>query len=81
MDEHAPEPIRAKILAMKLNTFLRFVFIMKWFMNEINLDKTVCKLALVTVATVHPIRLNPILAHFGLIFSLVALLVLCRRRL
>jgi hypothetical protein len=60
---------------MKLNTFLGFVLIMKWFMHELHLDETVSKLALVAVSAIHTVRLNPILAHFCLVFGLVALFV------
>ena len=74
MFEHASQTIWAEVGAMKLDTLLGLVFIVKWLRGELDLEGAVCKLALVPISAVLAIRLNPVLAHLRLVLCLIALL-------
>jgi hypothetical protein len=53
---------------MELFAELGFVFVVRWFLVD-NFHITMCELAFVTVSALP--RLNPVLTHFSLVFSLV----------
>ena len=53
---------------MELFAELGFVFVVRWFFVD-NFHITMCELAFVAVSALS--RLNPVLTHFSLVFSLV----------
>ncbi len=70
-----PHPVRTVEISLivKLHALFRLVFIVNRCGYHVLLLFPVSELAFVTVATVLPIRLDPILAHLRLILRLVTL--------